>query len=102
MDDFYAINFVKTEFREAFNSGDAERLITLLDPEFVYTPDGVEQTMAAAAVETIRKQFLEFAGAIMCNYCRSSSKFVSRTASHTITGGIFGRKHEVPAPNRSS
>jgi len=61
MDDFYAINFVKTEFREAFNSGDAERLITLLDPEFVYMPDGVGQTMGEAAVETIRKQFRDLA-----------------------------------------
>jgi hypothetical protein len=37
MDDLYAINFAKTEFREAFNADDPERLITLLDPEFVYS-----------------------------------------------------------------
>ena len=59
MDDLYAINFGKTEFREAFNTGDPERVIALLDPEFVYMPDGLSQTMGTAAVETIRSQFRE-------------------------------------------
>lgn len=57
MDDLYAINFAKTEFREAFNTSDPERLITLLDPEFVYMPDGLGQTMGADAADTIRMQF---------------------------------------------
>lgn len=59
MDDLYAINFAKTEFREAFNTSDPERLITLLDPEFVYTPDGLVQTMGTCAADTIRAQFRE-------------------------------------------
>jgi hypothetical protein len=41
MDDLYAINSAKTEFREAFNTGNPERLIALLDAAFVYMPDGV-------------------------------------------------------------
>jgi hypothetical protein len=59
MDDLYEINFAKTEFREAFNTGDPERVIRLLDPEFVYMPDGIGQTMGAAAADTIRMQFRE-------------------------------------------
>lgn len=42
MHDLYVINFAKTEFREAFNTYDRERLITLLDPEVVYMPDGLD------------------------------------------------------------
>jgi ketosteroid isomerase-like protein len=54
--------FAKTEFREAFNTGDPERLIALLDPEFVYMPDGLSQTMGAGAAGTIRMQFRELTG----------------------------------------
>lgn len=57
MDDLYAINFVKTEFREAFNSGDPERLIALLDPAFVYMPDGVPTANGGSAANAIRAQF---------------------------------------------
>ena len=59
MDDLYAINFGKTEFREAFNIGDPERVIALLDPEFVYMPDGLTRTMGTGAVDAIRAQFRE-------------------------------------------
>ena len=62
MDDLYAISFAKTEFRDAFNTEDPQRLITLLDPEFVYMPDGLGKTMGAAAAETIRMQCRELAG----------------------------------------
>jgi ketosteroid isomerase-like protein len=61
MDDLYAINFAKTEFREAFNTGDAERFIALLDPAFVYMPDGVSTANAGDAVDAIRAQFRELA-----------------------------------------
>ena len=57
MDDLYAINFAKTEFREAFNTRHPERLVTLLGPEFVYIPDGLGKTMGADDAETIRMQF---------------------------------------------
>jgi ketosteroid isomerase-like protein len=57
MDDLYAINFAKTEFREAFNTGDPERFIALLDPAFVYMPDGLGLTKGADAADAIRAQF---------------------------------------------
>ncbi len=59
MDDVYAINFAKTEFREAFNTGDPERFIALLDPAFVYMPDGLALAMGAGAADAIRAQFRE-------------------------------------------
>jgi ketosteroid isomerase-like protein len=59
MDDFYAINFAKTEFREAFNTGDPERLIALLDPAFVYMADGLGLAIGAGAADAIRAQFRE-------------------------------------------
>jgi ketosteroid isomerase-like protein len=57
MDDLYAINSAKTEFREAFNSGNPERLIALLDPAFVYMPDGVPTANGTVAADAIRAQF---------------------------------------------
>jgi ketosteroid isomerase-like protein len=59
MDDLYAINSAETEFREAFNTGDPERLIALLDPAFVYMPDGVPAANGADAADAIRAQFRE-------------------------------------------
>ena len=59
MDDLYAINSGKTEFREAFNTGSPERLIALLDPAFVYMPDGVPAVNGTAAADAIRAQFRE-------------------------------------------
>lgn len=40
MDDLYAINAAKTEFREAFNSGDVSVLLALADPDLVNFSDG--------------------------------------------------------------
>ena len=59
MDDLYAINFAKTEFREAFNTGDPERLIALLDPAFVYMPDGVPTESGSGAADAIGAEFRE-------------------------------------------
>jgi ketosteroid isomerase-like protein len=35
MDDLYAINVAKTEFREGFNLGDAARILAIVDPDLV-------------------------------------------------------------------
>jgi ketosteroid isomerase-like protein len=59
MDDLYAINFAKTEFREAFNTNDPRRLITLLDPTFVYMPDAQSLATGADAADAMREQFRE-------------------------------------------
>lgn len=59
MDDLYTINFAKTEFREAFNTGDPERLIALLGPAFVYMADAVPTANGTDVADVIRVQFRE-------------------------------------------
>jgi ketosteroid isomerase-like protein len=59
MDDLYAINAAKTEFREAFNTGDPDRFIAILDPAFVYMADGLGLAIGPGAADAIRAQFRE-------------------------------------------
>ena len=40
MDDLYAINAAKTEFREVFNLADASRILAIADPDLVNFSDG--------------------------------------------------------------
>ena len=40
MDDLYAINAAKTEFRDAFNLGDVARLLAIADPDLISFSDG--------------------------------------------------------------
>jgi ketosteroid isomerase-like protein len=40
MDDLYAINAAKTEFREGFNLADASRILAIADPDLVNFSDG--------------------------------------------------------------
>ena len=40
MDDLYAINAAKTQFRDAFNLGDPDRLLAIAHPDLVSFPDG--------------------------------------------------------------
>lgn len=40
MDDLYAINTAKTEFRDCFNFSDASRLLAIADPNLVNFSDG--------------------------------------------------------------
>jgi len=40
MDDLYAINAAKGEFRDCFNFSDVSRLVAIADPEMVNFSDG--------------------------------------------------------------
>ncbi len=40
MDDLYAINAAKSEFRDCFNLADVERLLAIVDPDLVNFSDG--------------------------------------------------------------
>jgi ketosteroid isomerase-like protein len=40
MDDLFAINAVKTEYRECFNRGDTSRVLAIVDPDVVNFSDG--------------------------------------------------------------
>ena len=40
MDDLYAVNVAKSEFREGFNLGDVPRVLAIADPDLVSFSDG--------------------------------------------------------------
>ena len=40
VDDTYAINVAKTEYREGFNTGDPDRVLSVFAPEFTDNADG--------------------------------------------------------------
>jgi ketosteroid isomerase-like protein len=61
MDDLYAINAAKTEFRDAHNRGEVERFVTILDPAIVVFSDGCQCAFGAGVAETLGAQYRELA-----------------------------------------
>lgn len=53
MDDFFAINAAKTEFRECFNLGDVSRLLAIADPDLVGFSDGQPSEFGASGLEAL-------------------------------------------------
>jgi ketosteroid isomerase-like protein len=56
MDDLYAINAAKTEFREAFNQGDACRIIAIADPDLINFPDGQPSEFGESGLESFKRR----------------------------------------------
>jgi hypothetical protein len=57
MDDSYAINIAKTEFREGYNTGDIERIAALFRPSgFSDMSHGVPSKYGAEAVAVLRQK----------------------------------------------
>jgi ketosteroid isomerase-like protein len=54
MDDLYAINAAKTEFRECFNLGDASRLLAIADPDLVSFTDGAPSEFGESGLEALK------------------------------------------------
>jgi ketosteroid isomerase-like protein len=54
MDDFFAINAAKTEFRECFNLGDASRVLAIADPDLVSFSDGQPSEFGASGLEALK------------------------------------------------
>jgi ketosteroid isomerase-like protein len=54
MDDLYAINVAKSEFRESFNLGDASRLITIADPDVVNFSDGQPSEFGESGLDAFK------------------------------------------------
>lgn len=52
MDDLYAINVAKTEFREGFNLGDVPRVLAITDPDLVNFSDREPSEFAESGLET--------------------------------------------------
>lgn len=54
MDDLFAINAAKTEFRECFNLGDASRVLAIADPDLVSFSDGQPSEFGASGLEALK------------------------------------------------
>jgi ketosteroid isomerase-like protein len=54
MDNLFAINAAKTEFRECFNTGDASRVLAIADPDLVSFSDGQPSEFCASGLEVLK------------------------------------------------
>jgi len=59
MDDTYRINMAKTEFREGYNSGDVERVLSVFQDGFIDYYEGVASAYGPAAKEAWRGRLTE-------------------------------------------
>ena len=54
MDDLYAINVAKSEFRECFNLGDASRMLAIADPDLVTFSDGQPSEFGESGLDALK------------------------------------------------
>src|ERR1700751_2481701 len=54
MDNLFAINAAKTEFRECFNLGDASRVLAIADPDLVTFSDGQPSEFWGSALGALK------------------------------------------------
>jgi ketosteroid isomerase-like protein len=54
MDDLYAINVAKTEFRECFNLGDTSRMLAIADPDLVTFSDGQPSEFGKTGLDALK------------------------------------------------
>jgi ketosteroid isomerase-like protein len=59
MEDVYAVNVAKTEFREAYNTGDIERLLAMLDDGLIDYSDGRRSGYREGAKKALRAHLQE-------------------------------------------
>src|SRR5260370_35122876 len=59
MDDLFAINAAKTEFRECFNLGDVSRVLAIADPDLVSFSDGQPSEFGASGFEALKGRLTE-------------------------------------------
>jgi ketosteroid isomerase-like protein len=59
MDDLFAINTAKTEFRECFNLGDASRVLAIADPDLVNFSDGQPSEFGASGLEALKTRLTD-------------------------------------------
>jgi ketosteroid isomerase-like protein len=61
-DDTYAINVAKTEYRDGFNTGDADRVLSVFAPEFTDNSDGRPSRYGKDAPIKLRRYLAELFG----------------------------------------
>jgi len=54
MDDLYAINAAKTEFRDSFNFSDPSRLLAIADPQLVSFSDGQPSEFGESGLDALK------------------------------------------------
>jgi len=54
MDDLYAINAAKTEFREGFNLADTSRILAVADPDLVNFSDGQPSEFGQSGLDALK------------------------------------------------
>ena len=54
MDDLYAINVAKSEFRDCFNLSDVSRLLAIADPDLVSFSDGQPCEFGASGLDALK------------------------------------------------
>jgi ketosteroid isomerase-like protein len=59
MDDVYAINVAKTELREAYNTGDVERLLAVVDKDLIDYSDGRRSGYREGATKALQAHLQE-------------------------------------------
>jgi len=58
MDDLYAINAAKTEFREGFNLADASRILAVADPDLVNFSDGQPSEFGQSGLDALKTRLV--------------------------------------------
>jgi ketosteroid isomerase-like protein len=56
MDDLYAINLAKSEFRDCFNLGDTSRLVAIADPDLVSFSDGHPSEFGESGLDALKNR----------------------------------------------
>ena len=96
MDDIYRINVAITEFREAYNTGDIDRLLAIFHGDFVDMSEGFTSGFGAGAKAGLRARVTE----LVAEY---SVKFVPIIIDIVSTGELmfeFGWHEFTPTPKQ--
>jgi ketosteroid isomerase-like protein len=62
MNDLYAINLAKSEFRECFNLGDTSRLLAIADPDLVNFSDGQPSEFGESGLDAFKTRLTNLFG----------------------------------------
>jgi hypothetical protein len=54
MDDLYAINAAKSEFRDCFNLADPSRVLAIADPDLVSFSDGQPSEFSGSGLDALK------------------------------------------------
>ena len=95
MDDTYEINVAKSEFREAYNTGDVDRLLSVFAPGgYTDMPEGAPSKYGAEAASTLR----ESASKLFSLYSVKLTPIINRIAVLGDTAYDYGWHEFILTP----